>query len=83
MSVTGPYASSATTIPVNANIEVTAIAIPKRPAKLKVLIMPTTIIRAGIAVASMEIANPWITLVPWPVVDDWATLFTGLKLVPV
>ena len=28
LSVTGPYASKATTIPVNANIAVTAIAIP-------------------------------------------------------
>ena len=45
--------------------------------------IPNTIIIAGIAVASIEIANPWITFVPWPVVDDWATLFTGLKFVPV
>ena len=39
--------------------------------------MPATIISAGIAVASKEIASPWITLVPWPVVDELATLLTG------
>ena len=38
-------------------------------------------IKAGIAVASNEIANPCITLVPCPVVDELATLLTGLKLV--
>ena len=36
------------------------------------------IIIAGIAVASIDIANPWITFVPCPVVDDSATLLTGL-----
>ena len=39
--------------------------------------IPATIINAGIAVASKETANPWITLVPWPVVDEFATLLTG------
>ena len=33
---------------------------------------------SGIAVASIETANPWITFVPCPVVDEDATLFTGL-----
>ena len=32
--------------------------------------IPTTIIKAGIAVASIEIAKPCITFVPCPVVDD-------------
>ena len=45
--------------------------------------MPATIISAGIAGASKEIANPWITLVPCPVVEDFATLITGLNFVPV
>ena len=45
---------------------------------IKVPIIPATIISAGKAVASMEIAKPWITFVPWPVVDDFATLLTGL-----
>ena len=60
----GPYASKATTIPAKANIVVTAIAIPYNPAILFVRSIPATIINAGIAVASKEIAKPWITLVP-------------------
>ena len=40
-------------------------------------------IRAGTAVASMEIARPWMTLVPWPVTEDWATERTGRYSVPV
>ena len=56
----------------------TAIAIPYNPAILFVRSIPATIINAGIAVASKEIAKPWITLVPWPVVDELATLLTGL-----
>ena len=38
---------------------------------------------AGAAVNSIEIARPWMTLVPWPVTDDCAIDFTGRKLVPV
>ena len=38
---------------------------------------------AGIAVASMETANPWITLVAWPVTEALATERTGRKSVPV
>ena len=51
---------------------------PYNPAKLFVYKIPATIIKAGIAVASIEIAKPCITLVPCPVVDDFATLLTGL-----
>ena len=58
LSVTGPYASKATTIPVKANIAVTAMAIPYKPAKLLVYKIPATIIKAGTAVASIDIANP-------------------------
>ena len=57
---------------------VTAIAIPYKPAIWLVSKIPATIIKAGIAVASNEIAKPWITLVPCPVVEELATLFTGL-----
>ena len=78
LSVTGPYASKATTIPVSANIDVTAIAIPNNPANSLVYKIPATIIKAGIAVASIDIANPCITFVPCPVVEDWATDLTGL-----
>jgi len=45
--------------------------------------MATQMISAGIAVDSIEIARPWITLVPWPVVEAWATDCTGRKFVPV
>ena len=58
LSVTGPYASSATTIPANASIVVTAIAIPNKPAIAFVISIPATIINAGTAVASIEIAKP-------------------------
>ena len=45
--------------------------------------MPAQMISAGTAVASMEMASPWITLVPWPVTDAWATERTGRYSVPV
>ena len=56
----------------------TAIAIPYKPAIWLVNKIPATIINAGMAVASNEIANPWITFVPCPVVEEFATLRTGL-----
>ena len=40
--------------------------------------IPATIINAGIAVASKDIASPWMTFVPCPVVEELATLLTGL-----
>ena len=58
LSVTGPYASKATTIPAKANIVVTAIAIPNKPAIELVAKIPATIIKAGTAVASIDTANP-------------------------
>ena len=39
--------------------------------------MPAMMTIAGKAVASIEIARPWMTLVPWPVVEDLAMLRTG------
>ena len=39
--------------------------------------MPTQITTTGSAVASIDTARPWITLVPWPVVELWAMLRTG------
>ena len=39
--------------------------------------MPTQITSTGSAVASIEMARPWITLVPWPVVELCAMLRTG------
>jgi hypothetical protein len=35
---------------------------------------------AGSAVDSIEIARPWMTLVPWPVTEALAIDFTGRKL---
>ena len=40
------------------------MAIPNKPASLKVATIPTTITIAGRAVASIETARPCITLVP-------------------
>ena len=45
--------------------------------------MPAQITSTGSAVASIEIARPWITLVPWPVVEAWAIERTGRWSVPV
>ena len=45
--------------------------------------MPTKITSAGSAVASIEIARPWMTLVPWPVVEACAIDCTGRKSVAV
>ncbi len=64
LSVTGPYASNATTIPARDNIAVTAIAMPKIPAIRYVMIIAAHITNAGRAVASIDTASPWITFVP-------------------
>ena len=45
--------------------------------------MPAMMISAGIAVLSIETARPRITLVPWPVCEASAMLFTGRNWVPV
>ena len=62
---------------------VTAIAMPKRPANLKVTMMPAIMTMAGSAVDSIETARPWMTLVPWPVTEALAMDCTGRKFVPV
>ena len=51
-------------MPANDNIVVAATAIPNSPAIMKVTMMPILITITGSAVASIEIASPWITLVP-------------------
>ncbi len=45
--------------------------------------MAATITRAGRAVASILMARPAITFVPWPVVEAFAILRTGPKEVEV
>ena len=47
------------------------------------MMMPATITSAGSAVASIDTARPWMTLVPWPVTEALAMECTGRKLVPV
>jgi hypothetical protein len=41
------------------------------------MIIEATIASAGSAVASIEMARPWITLVPCPVTEALAIDFTG------
>src|ERR1039457_6840580 len=45
--------------------------------------MPAMITMAGAAVDSIEMARPWMTLVPWPVTEAEAIDCTGRKLGPV
>ena len=56
---------------------VAAIPTPKMPPQMNDASMPAEIIIAGIAHASIDMANPCITLVPSPVSDDLATVLTG------
>ena len=51
-------------MPASASIVVAAIAMPNRPAIRYETMMPTQITMTGSAVASIETARPWITLVP-------------------
>ena len=64
-------------MPAKPSIVVVAIAVPNRPASLKVTMMPTTMTIVGRAQASSEIARPWITLVPWPETEDCEIERTG------
>ena len=64
-------------MPASDSMVVAAIAMPNRPAIMKATMMPMQITITGSAVASIEIARPWITLVPWPVVELCAMLRTG------
>src|SRR3989339_962525 len=45
--------------------------------------MAATMTITGAAVDFMDMASPWMTLVPWPVVEALAMDFTGLKLLEV
>ena len=67
LSVTGPYASSATIMPAKASIVVAAMAIPNSPAQMYAQIMPPQMTIVGKAVASIETAKPWIIFVACPV----------------
>ncbi len=73
LSVIGPYASSATMMPVIDNIEVAAIAMPYRPARWNEAKMAAQIASRGQAHAFIETASPAMMLVAWPVVEAFAT----------
>ena len=51
-------------MPARASMVVAAIAIPKRPESRYDTRIPAQITMTGNAVASIETARPWITLVP-------------------
>jgi hypothetical protein len=51
-------------MPASASIAVTAMAMPNSPASRWVTMMAAQMITAGIAVASIEMARPWMMLVP-------------------
>ena len=70
-------------MPASDSMVVTATAMPNSPAIIDATMMPMQITIAGSAVASIEIASPWITLVPWPVVDACAIERTGRNSVAV
>ena len=48
----------------SASMVVAAIAMPNRPHCRKAKMMPAQMTTAGIAVASIDTARPWITFVP-------------------
>ena len=56
---------------------VAAIAMPNKPATIEATMMPMQMTITGSAVASIDTASPWITLVPWPVVELCAMERTG------
>ncbi len=83
LSVTGPYASSATMRPVIESCAMTATPIPYRPANSFAAMIAAAMTMTGSAVACMPIASPSMMLVAWPVVDALAIPFTGGQRVPV
>ena len=56
---------------------VAATAMPNSPAIIEATTMPMQITITGSAVDSIDTARPWITLVPWPVVELCAIERTG------
>ena len=51
-------------MPANANMVVAATAMPNNPAEKYATRIPPQITMMGSAVASIDTASPWITLVP-------------------
>src|SRR5215467_5680707 len=77
LSVIGPYASSATMMPVIDSIDVAATAMPYRPANLYAARIAMQMATSGQPHAFIDTAMPAMMLVACPVVDAFATYFTG------
>ena len=77
LSVIGPKASIATTMPVIESIDIAATAMPKRPPSQLAARMAATMTTIGHAVDFMETARPAMMLVPCPVVEALAMSRTG------
>ncbi len=83
LSVIGPYASSATIMPVIDSIAVAAIAMPKSPASVNDAQIATQTASTGNAVDFIDTPRPAMMLVAWPVCDAAATWRTGAYSVAV
>src|SRR3990172_7851325 len=80
LSVIGPYASIETIIPVSDSIATAAIAIPYTPLLMYAKNIPIIKITSGANVDFSPTARPAMTLVPGPVSDALAIVWTGLNL---
>src|SRR5690606_22328528 len=83
LSVIGPYASRATMMPAIDSMLVAATAMPYRPAAAYEAMIAAQTKSTGQAVDFIETAMPAMMLVAWPVLEAWATYFTGPYWVPV
>ena len=83
LSVTGPYASSATINPVIDSCAITATPIPSRPAKWCATRIPAAMTITGSAVACIPTARPEMMFVACPVCDADEIDLTGPQRVPV
>ena len=86
LSVIGPYASSATIMPVIDSMAVAAMAMPYRPAELCRADEPQIArhtASTGSAVDFIDTPRPAMMLVAWPVCEAAATFCTGLYSVAV
>ena len=83
LSVIGPYASSATIMPVMDSMAVAAMAMPYKPASMYAAQMATHTASTGRAVDFIDTPRPAMMLVAWPVCDAAATWRTGAYSVAV
>ncbi len=83
LSATGPYESTATTMPVVASMPNAAIAMPYIPARWWAKMIETPSTSTGMAVLSIPTAVPVVTVIAGPIWDDSASRLTGLYFVDV